>query len=258
MVSVASATAAATGNNAVNDIALNKLDGDFQSFLKLLTVQLQNQDPTEPLDTNQLTDQITQFSQVEQQINTNKSLQKMLAASQSSAINSAVSYIDRFVEYEGSEFYHRKGGAPILSYTLPEQADSVTVSITTESGQVLYSKDVTADGGNIAKVPHSIAWDGKDASGNPVASGKYKVNVVAKNSEGKDITASTRATDMVTEVAMVDGEIILSMGELDIKSSAVKTIKGLYAEVDVPETGNGGNTDETDAGSETTEETEGA
>ncbi len=245
MVAVTNNTSTSTNvASTVNETALNKLDGDFQSFLKLLTVQLQNQDPTEPLDTNQLTDQITQFSQVEQQINTNKSLQKLLAANQTSAINSAVSYIDRFVEYKGDTFYQRKGGTPILSYTLPEQADSVNVSITDEKGKVLYTKDVTADGGNLAKTPHPITWDGKDASGNVVASGKYKVNITAKNAEGKDIKAETTITDMVTEVAMIDGEITLTLGDLQIKASDVKTIKGLYAEVP-------GADDETDTGTDT-------
>ena len=239
MVSVTNPTATGTSTSStatdVNSTSLSKLDGDFQSFLKLLTVQLQNQDPTEPLDTNQLTDQITQFSQVEQQINTNKSLQKLLAANQTSAINSAVSYIDRFVEYKGDTFYHRTGSKPILSYELPEQAQTVNVSITDEKGKVIYTKDVTANGGNTAKTPHAIAWDGKDASGKAVDTGKYKVNVVAKNAEGKDITASTTITDMVTEVAMVDGEITLTLGEHHIVASDVKTIKGLYAEVNTPD-----------------------
>lgn len=232
MVSAIGAAAAATTDT--NSTALNKLDGDFQSFLKLLTVQLQNQDPTEPLDTNQLTDQITQFSQVEQQINTNKSLTKLLAANQTNAINSAVSYVDRFVEYEGDTFYHRKGGVPILSYELPKEAKDVTVSITDDKGKVLYTKNVTADGQTLAKTPYPIAWDGKDLSGNVMNSGKYKVNITATDADGKAITASTRITDMVTEVGVVDGEITLTMGDLKIASSKVRTIKGLYAEVDTP------------------------
>ena len=249
---ISTATQAAASGSTTESTSLSKLDGDFQSFLKLLTVQLQNQDPTEPLDTNQLTDQITQFSQVEQQINTNKSLQKMLLASQNNAINSAVSYIDRFVEYEGAQFHQRQDATPIMSYTLPEEAASVNVSITTDSGQVLYTKDVTANNGNTAKTPHPIGWDGKDSSGNAVPTGTYKIKITAVNAAGKDITATTKITDMVTEVAMVDGEITLTLGDIHIPASSVKTIKGLYAEVDTPATGTGTGTSTGNTGTETT------
>ena len=233
-------TTTTTGSNPLasssptdTSAAISKLDTDFSSFLKLLTVQLQNQDPTTPLDTNQLTSQITQFSQVEQQINTNKSLNKILAQQQTNSVNSAVSYIDRFVQYTGNEFQQRTGGTPILSYNLPAQASSVTVAITDESGRVIYMKDVTA-GGNSATVEHAIAWDGKDSSGNIVATGKYKVNITAKDTNGKDITATTTVTDLVTEVAMVDGEVQLSLGDVKVPASSVKSIKGLYASVNTP------------------------
>ena len=239
---ISSATSTATAAKETNSTALTKLDGDFQSFLKLLTVQLQNQDPTEPLDTNQLTDQITQFSQVEQQINTNKSLQKLIDSQNTSAINSAVSYIDRFVEYEGTDFYQRQGGAPLLSYKLPEEAKSVTVSITSDTGKVIYSKDLTADGGTTPNVAHAIKWDGKDASGNPVATGKYKVNVVAKNKSDGDITAITKVTDMVTEVALESGEVQLTLGTIKVPASKVLAIKGTYAEVNGGTTGTNGTT----------------
>jgi flagellar basal-body rod modification protein FlgD len=211
--------------------SLEKLNGDFDSFLKLLTVQLQNQDPTQPLDTNQLTDQITQFSQVEQQINTNKSLEKLLSKQDTSAINGAVSYIDRFVEFEGKDFNRRADMNPIINYKLPSAAQDVTVSITTESGRVLFSKDMASEGGTTANVAHALNWDGKDKDGNVVAPGKYKVNVVAKNAAGEDVTAQVFVTDLVTEVAVENGEITLSTGDIKFTADKVRSVKGLYADL---------------------------
>ena len=59
--------------------ASTMLNGTLNDFLKLLTTQLKNQDPTEPADTNQMTQQIASLSQVEQQINTNSNLEKLIA-----------------------------------------------------------------------------------------------------------------------------------------------------------------------------------
>jgi flagellar basal-body rod modification protein FlgD len=238
MVAVSATSSTGVANEKLGN-SLQKLNGDFDSFLKLLTVQLQNQDPTEPLDTNQLTDQITQFSQVEQQINTNKSLQQLLAKQDNTAINGAVSYIDRFVEFEGKDFNRRADMNPIINYKLPSAADSVNVSITTESGRVLYSKDMASEGGTTANVAHSLNWDGKDKDGNVVAPGKYKVNVVAKDKLGEDIDAQVLVTDLVTEVAVEDGEITLSTGDIKFTADKVRSVKGLYADL----TNNGTGTD---------------
>ena len=73
-----SATAPQTG------LALTALSGNFGDFLKLLMTQLQHQDPTSPLDTNQFTSELVQFSAVEQQINTNTSLTKLIQLTQAS------------------------------------------------------------------------------------------------------------------------------------------------------------------------------
>ena len=61
------------------DKASQSLFGTTQDFIRMLTVQLQNQDPTKPLDTSELTQQIAQLSGVEQQINTNKNLESLMA-----------------------------------------------------------------------------------------------------------------------------------------------------------------------------------
>src|SRR6202046_4882218 len=76
----ASATAQAAG-----DVGSQQLAGNFNTFLTLLTTQLQNQDPLSPLDTNQFTQQLVEFASVEQQVNMNSNLQTLIAMQQTSA-----------------------------------------------------------------------------------------------------------------------------------------------------------------------------
>ncbi len=77
--------------------AAQQLAGNFDTFLKLLTTQLQNQDPMSPMDSNEFTQQLVAFSSVEQQINTNDNLQSLIALSLSQQASAAVNYIGHSV-----------------------------------------------------------------------------------------------------------------------------------------------------------------
>src|SRR5215469_8865250 len=77
--------------------ALNQLSGNFSTFLTLLTTQLKNQDPTSPMDSNQFTQQLVEFSQVEQQINTNSNLNTLITQGQTQIGAIATSYLGKGV-----------------------------------------------------------------------------------------------------------------------------------------------------------------
>src|ERR1700742_2166252 len=100
--SVASSTAASAAA-AQNSASAQELSSNFNTFLTLLTTQLQNQDPLSPMDSNQFTQQLVMFSQVEQQINTNDNLQSLIALNLSQTANSAVNYIGRSVVMTNGE-----------------------------------------------------------------------------------------------------------------------------------------------------------
>src|SRR3954463_16543358 len=90
------ATTSSTGSNTTD--ALNKLSGDFNNFLTLLTTQLKNQDPLSPMDSTQFTQQLVAFTGVEQQINTNAKLDTLIGLDKSSLMTGAASYIGTEVE----------------------------------------------------------------------------------------------------------------------------------------------------------------
>jgi flagellar basal-body rod modification protein FlgD len=122
--------------------AANSLVSTTQDFLKLLTVQLQNQDPTKPLETDQITQQIASLSQVEQQINTNKNLEKMMSVFTQSQISNAVSYIGKNVEAPGNLGTLSAGQATFV-YTLEEEAKNARVTVSDPDGNVIYVGDGT-------------------------------------------------------------------------------------------------------------------
>src|SRR5436190_1843670 len=100
-VSTISQTAAAASTTDATS-SLAKLSGNYTQFLKLLTAQLQNQDPLKPMDTAQFTQQLVQFANVEQSIATNKNLENLVTLQQASQNAQATSYIGRTVESVGA------------------------------------------------------------------------------------------------------------------------------------------------------------
>ncbi|PIR31582.1 MAG: hypothetical protein COV36_07930 [Alphaproteobacteria bacterium CG11_big_fil_rev_8_21_14_0_20_44_7] len=218
MAEVASINSAAISGKPT--AALEGLANDFDKFLTLLTVQLQNQDPTEPLDTNQLTDQIVQFTQAEQLVNMNTKLDKVVEGINLSMNSSAVSYVGRIVEYQDETFNLTEGAANV-SYELPKNADSVEISITTTSGKVLRVLSGEKSIGS-----HDLDWDGKDKDGNEVADGEYRVSIAAKDDKGGEITVPVKVSDVVTHAGFEDGELFLFFGDIKVPSNEIVSIRG--------------------------------
>lgn len=200
------------------------LNGTLNDFLKLLTTQLQNQDPTDPTDTNQITQQIASLSQVEQQINTNTKLENLINLFTGNQVSSAVSYIGKQVDSAGNQSVLAGGGA-IFVYDLPSEAASVTVSIQDSTGSTIYSGDASSKAGR-----NEILWNGSTTSGVTAPDGVYSFSVVAKDSQGKDITPKTYTTGLVSSVDTADGQTSLSLGlGLSVPLSDVISVRAVNA-----------------------------
>ncbi|MBT7666952.1 MAG: flagellar hook-basal body complex protein, partial [Rhodospirillaceae bacterium] len=148
-----SAIAAATGvpPATASGVADAKLADNFDTFLTLLTAQLEHQDPLEPMDANQFTDQLVQFTEVEQSIAANKNLEKLLALVGTNSTADAVSYLGKTVEAVGRTTSLTSGKAD-WRYHLPETAESTTVTITNAAGKLVYSTEGEVAAGNITNV----------------------------------------------------------------------------------------------------------
>ncbi len=222
----AAAAAAASSSSSSSTASTAKtgqsqLDSDLNFFLTMLTTQLKNQDPTQPMDTNQFTQQIAQYSSVQQQVNTNSNLEKLIAAGNKSALTNAVSYIGKEIESKGNTGTV-SGGQGAFSYVLPSAAASTTITISNAAGSVVFSgKGDTKAGRNI------VVWDGVNSStGAQEADGTYTIAVTATDASGKAITPETRAVTTVTGVETdSDGNPVLSDGTNKINYSDVIAVR---------------------------------
>lgn len=174
------------------------LAGNESTFLKILTTQLRFQDPMSATDTNQFTQELVQFTQAEQQLNTNSKLDQLIALyKNSNGLASTLGYIGKYIEVPSTSQMPLQGSQAELAYTLPSDAKSVTINVMDAKG-----KTVVTLNGPTGKGLDRVAWDGKDASGNKLEDGTYTFQLAAKDSSGNAITVTDiRAVGMVTALS---------------------------------------------------------
>lgn len=210
---------------------------DFAQFLTLLTVQLQNQDPLDPLDTNEMTNQLVAFTGVEQQINTNQKLDSLVSLQLGNALGSSLGYVGKEISYIGSEFYS-DGETPVtIHYALDGQAIENNLSIIDEQGNTVFTAS-----GSTAAGAQEFVWDGLDDFGNPVPPGTYSIRIDALNANEGSVGASTIVSGHVSGVESQNGSLFLIVGERAVSLSNVLNV------LESP------NASETDATDETEEE----
>ncbi len=193
-----------------------KLAEDFTQFLTLLTTQLQNQDPLSPMDSTEFTNQLVQFSQVEQSINTNKKLDDMLALQLGSISRVALGYVGMDVTYTSAEM-DWTGEKPVeINFGLASQASVSKVNIYDEAGVLVRSMSAPTSVG-----AQKVVWDGKDNNGNVLETGTYSVKVDVADKDGKPMTVSTAVTGNVRGIESQDGVVFLLVGERAIALNSV-------------------------------------
>jgi flagellar basal-body rod modification protein FlgD len=210
MTTVPPVTSNPTTAAAAGGAAMQQLSGNFQTFLTLLTTQLQNQDPLSPMDSNQFTQQLVEYSQVEQQINTNDNLKTLInqGASQTGAYG--VSYLGKAVTIANGQAPLANGQA-VWAYNLNTAAAQTQLTVTDAKGNVVY----TAAGETTAGA-HVLNWDGKNAGGTQLADGTYKLTVTAKAADGSAVNSTVTTTGVVSEVDMTSGTPVLMVGPMAV------------------------------------------
>lgn len=255
----AAAVAAANKANGKETKATDaggQLNADFNFFLKMLTTQLTNQDPTQPMDTSQMSQQIATFSGVEQQVQTNSRLDKLLASntatSQQSQLAAATNYIGREIETKGSsgQVY---GGQGAFSYVLPAGVKNVELIIKNAKGETVFAGKGTTDQGR-----NTLLWDGTNSTTEKQEpDGIYTISVAATDSAGKAVSGvETRAVWYVNGFEKdADGSIDLNVGDVTVKLDDVLAVRpptrAVFEDPDGDDTTTGGN-DTTTGGNDTT------
>ena len=196
--------------------ALSRLNANFDTFLKLLTTQLRNQDPLDPLDTEKFTSQLVQFSQVEQSIETNTHLEALLALQAGGARDSAISLVGRTATFATDLAAHAGGGAA-WTYELAAPAAETRLAIRDAAGRIVATLD-----GAREKGAHAVSWNGVRDDGTAAAPGVYRLVVEARDGAGAAAPVRIETTLRVDAASFADGRTLLetAAGKLPLDAIA--------------------------------------
>lgn len=173
-----------------------QLAANMNTFLELLTAQLQNQDPLNPMDTSQFTNQLVLFAQVQQQIDINQNLETMMGSQNSAALASSANYIGTGVTAVSSSLPLQNSSATFY-YTTPSDVTSVSAVITDSAGNIVDTLTGSTTAGT-----HSLTWNGANVSGGTEPDGTYTVTVTATGSSGSTTQLDTAISGTVTGIAV--------------------------------------------------------
>jgi flagellar basal-body rod modification protein FlgD len=195
---------AATGKGMDFDV-----DEQRQMFIKMLTAQLKNQSPTDPMKSKEMTGQLAQFSGVEQQMQTNELLKQLVQDRPGSQRMDAVSLVGRQVWYGQDQVRLQESGEAQRFRARLDHSAEVTARIKDDQGNVVRSLDLgTVDAGT-----REFGWDGRTGDGQPAAAGRYRIEVRTEGqgeAEGRSLTTQVPAT--VNEVRFGQKGVELGVG----------------------------------------------
>lgn len=198
--------------------ALSALSGNANDFLKLLMTQLKNQDPTAPLDTNQFTSQLVQFSSVEQQINTNNSLGRLIELTQGNEVLQSSALVGKQVEVQADSLA-LQGGKASLRFDAPGP-QQVSIGIYDSNGAKLRDATVSAQPGN-----NAWSWDGRDNRGNLLPDGAYRTVAMASDGTAEPQSVAFSVTGTATGVQRKGSILNVQLGALQVGLSAVQSVR---------------------------------
>jgi flagellar basal-body rod modification protein FlgD len=211
-------TAASTSaGSSTSTSALGSLTSNYSDFLSLLTTQLQNQDPTSPMDSSQFTTELVQFSGVEQQINTNTNLAQLVSLTQAGNISQASSMLGATVSATSTQLPLQNGNAA-LSFTAPS-AGPVSIAITDADGDNLYDASVNASAG-----ANNWTWNGTDSSGETLPDGAYNVAITRTAADGTAAAVPFTVTGTATSVDSQSNNLMLNLGAVSVPFTAITSV----------------------------------
>ena len=214
-VTAAASPSAASSTGSSN--ALSSLSSNFGNFLQMLMTQLQNQDPTSPMDTNQFTSELVQFTSVEQQINTNTSLTQLIQLTQAGEVMQSSAMIGKHVAVQANQIPLQNGTGSLQFNTASSQP--VVIGVYNASGVKIQEADLMSKAGS-----NSWTWNGRDSQGNTMPDGAYKVTVTSNGTNGTSTAIPFTVLGTATGVASGTNAVQLQLGAVTVGFDAVKSV----------------------------------
>jgi flagellar basal-body rod modification protein FlgD len=183
---------------------------DKDDFMRIMISQMKNQDPTQPFKAEQMAQELAQFTTVEQLHNMSTTLNKMTTQNQPLERLAMTNLIGKTITVDKDRFPHTEGSNEYLSFNMPKEAGTVSLSIVSETGEVVFQKDM----GPMKAGPQSYTWDGKKATTLPAKAGNYIMRIDAKDPMGSAIEVSSQAKARVVGVSFDSSEPVLLIGNI--------------------------------------------
>lgn len=200
-----------SGSNETTE-ATDELGKD--AFLKLLTVQLENQDPTSPVENEAFVAQLAQFSSLEQLVGLQDTMNNVYLGISAMNNSSMSNLIGKEVVAVGGAFQYSEG-EQVLSFEAAGAFDGATLAVTDASGNVVHSVDLPPG----AVGEHVYTWDGTDQSGQPVEAGTYSFSIVATGEDAPEMRALLKGE--ITGMDYASGEPIPSVGGITVTLDSI-------------------------------------
>lgn len=202
---------------AANALASQQIAGNFQSFLTLLTTQLQNQNPLDPLDTNQFTQQLVEFAGVQEQLNTNDSLATLVSLQQTAQSTQALTFVGKTAVVKGNTAALTNSSAT-WNLNVPNNSN-VNITINNSSGQTVYTNTVPMSAGNQA-----FTWNGQGSDGTQLPDGQYTLTATAADGSGKPIALATQIQGVVSSVDLTQSPPLLTINGQSYTVNQIESI----------------------------------
>jgi len=184
----------------------------------LLTTQLQNQDPLSPMDSKEFTSQLVQFTSVEQSIQSNKNLEKLIALTSGNTSSAAFNYIGREVKLD-NDTTTLSNGLANWSYEVSPKATSSAITVLDEKGKAVFTTEGVTGAGT-----HNFSWNGKDKNGQALPEGVYRLSVSAVDLAKKPVSSKVFTTGIVTNVEISGDEPSLFIGSVKVPLKNVLSV----------------------------------
>lgn len=211
---------AAPSSSGSSSGTTNQINANFNLFISMLTTQIQNQDPLDPMDSAAYTNQLVQFSMVEQQIASTQKLDEQLTQLKMQSASQFVNYIGKEITAQGATTQLENDKATWNFASVSE--GKATVSVKNEKGAVIYTREV-----DLSKGDNAFVWDGVGTNGAKQEDGAYSVELETKNKDGKPFTVQTEVTGRVDAVDFSRGSVVLKIRDVEIPVGLVKKVSGV-------------------------------
>lgn len=217
------ATTATTSTSTASQVASGQstLNSSYDTFLKLLTTQLKNQDPTSPMDTNAFTQQLVEMNGVQQQLLSNTLLQQLVNNSGGGqGVTGSVGMIGKSIVANTANVA-KAGTSATWQYTLGSGAVAGTATVTNAAGTAVWSGQLTS----LTNGVNSFTWNGQDSTGRALPDGTYTLSVTAQDGNGGSVSATPQVSGVVTNVQQnSSGQTVLGIGKTTVPVASVISV----------------------------------